>query len=71
MFCVYCGKEIEDGSRFCPYCGASVQIEQENTAHGGSAVSTDLEKDKYLKKEKLEVVIVLAVTALILIYEMF
>ena len=71
MFCVYCGKEIEDGSRFCPYCGASVQIEQENTAHGGSAVSNDLEKDKYLKKEKLEVVIVLAVTALILIYEMF
>lgn len=71
MFCVYCGKEIEDGSRFCPYCGANVQIEQENTAHRGSAVSNDLEKEKYLKKEKLEVVIVLAVTALILIYEMF
>ena len=51
MFCVYCGKEIEDGSRFCPYCGASVQIEQENTAHGGSAVSNDLEKEKYLKKK--------------------
>lgn len=53
MFCVYCGKEIEDGSRFCPYCGASVQIEQENTAHGGSAVSNDLEKGKVLKKRKI------------------
>lgn len=21
MFCNYCGKQIEDGSKFCPYCG--------------------------------------------------
>ena len=24
MFCVQCGKKIEDESRFCPYCGAEV-----------------------------------------------
>ena len=24
MFCINCGKQLEDGSRFCPYCGAKV-----------------------------------------------
>ena len=24
MFCVYCGKEISNESRFCPYCGANI-----------------------------------------------
>ncbi len=24
MFCVQCGKEIDNSSRFCPYCGSSV-----------------------------------------------
>lgn len=26
MFCVKCGKEIKDGSKFCPECGAPVEI---------------------------------------------
>lgn len=25
MFCMYCGKEIPDGSRFCLYCGRSFE----------------------------------------------
>lgn len=25
MFCNYCGKEIEDNSKFCPGCGAALQ----------------------------------------------
>ena len=24
MYCIYCGKEIENGSKFCSYCGKSV-----------------------------------------------
>lgn len=24
MFCINCGMQLEDGSRFCPYCGAKV-----------------------------------------------
>lgn len=24
MFCINCGKQLEEGSRFCPYCGAKV-----------------------------------------------
>ena len=24
MFCLNCGKEISDGSKFCPYCGAKI-----------------------------------------------
>ena len=24
MFCINCGKQLEEGSRFCPYCGARV-----------------------------------------------
>ena len=25
MKCMYCGKEIPDGSKFCPFCGASLE----------------------------------------------
>ncbi len=27
MFCFFCGKEINDGSRFCPYCGKGLTAE--------------------------------------------
>ena len=26
MFCMNCGKEIEDGSKFCPYCGSAQAV---------------------------------------------
>ncbi len=26
MFCVKCGREIENDSKFCPYCGANTNI---------------------------------------------
>ena len=35
MFCVQCGKKIEDESRFCPYCGAEV--------HGKSSTNEQTE----------------------------
>ena len=24
MFCIFCGKEIEDNSKFCAYCGGVI-----------------------------------------------
>ena len=27
MFCVHCGKEISEESKFCPYCGASIPVQ--------------------------------------------
>lgn len=29
MFCKYCGKEIENDSKFCPFCGSQVEPEEE------------------------------------------
>ena len=29
MFCTYCGKQLEDGSRFCQYCGKSLAAQSE------------------------------------------
>jgi len=26
MFCLNCGKQIPDGSKFCPYCGAKIEV---------------------------------------------
>ena len=26
MYCVHCGKEIEDNSNFCPFCGTKVYV---------------------------------------------
>lgn len=25
MFCINCGKQINDGSKFCPECGAKIE----------------------------------------------
>lgn len=42
MFCVYCGKELEENTKFCPYCGQAAEGEPGKT---GDAVFAE-------KKEK-------------------
>ena len=33
MFCIYCGKEIDDDQVFCPFCGKRVEEEVDETTH--------------------------------------
>ena len=73
MFCEYCGKEISNDSRFCPHCGASIGNNErvindsdDNTYTADVKMQEQL-KEEYLKKEKIEVFMVLAVTAVIII----
>lgn len=44
MFCINCGKQLEDGSRFCPYCGAKVPetgSSPQPSAPGGAGAPAD------------------------------
>lgn len=43
MFCVKCGKEIQDNSGFCPHCGASVtQLNENSTPFGTDNAADDV-----------------------------
>lgn len=73
MFCVYCGKEISNESRFCPYCGANIDNKGSTiNATNNNTYTEDMIKEQqkveYLKKEKIEVIAVLAITAVIIIF---
>lgn len=73
MFCVYCGKEISNESRFCPYCGANIgnkgsTINVTNNNTYTEDMIKEQQKAEYLKKEKIEVIAVLAITAVIIIF---
>lgn len=37
MICMYCGKEIEDGTAFCPYCGKSTAAVSEAAPAAGKS----------------------------------
>lgn len=39
MFCIYCGKEINDTSQFCPHCGQKVSPETKEIIPAGDALS--------------------------------
>lgn len=41
MFCINCGKEIPDDSRFCPFCGTGVSVGVGSTANPTAAASAD------------------------------
>ena len=73
MFCVYCGKEISNESRFCPYCGANIgnkgsTINATNNNTYTEDMIKEQQKAEYLKKEKIEVIAVVAITAGIIIF---
>ncbi|KAB4839032.1 zinc-ribbon domain-containing protein [Pseudoflavonifractor sp. BIOML-A6] len=40
MFCRYCGKELEDGSRFCRHCGNQIESER--------LIAEDVRNDEHL-----------------------
>lgn len=65
MFCKYCGKQVEEGSRFCGYCGKEVgsgvtknpeqrgtktKYEKEALTFGTSNVQTNRKWSKRMKK---------------------
>lgn len=68
MFCAKCGREIENDSKFCPYCGANTNINLEKNIVDSVQ---EQRKRKYLRREKIEVVMVLAITAIFLLYNVF
>lgn len=35
MFCLNCGKELEDGMQFCPSCGRRVDFSEERCKRAG------------------------------------
>ena len=41
MFCVHCGKELEENTKFCPYCGKAAEGEPGKT---GDAVFAEKKK---------------------------
>ena len=48
MFCVNCGKEIRDGSKFCPYCGAK---DEAGIPAQGAAPQVETKSAREVKKE--------------------
>lgn len=60
MFCINCGKELEDSSRFCKYCG----MEQ----HGSAAQYNNTQKKKPNKFAKPVIITAIAFIALIALY---
>ncbi len=39
MFCVHCGKEIENGATFCSYCGGSQEVKTEKATEENGVLS--------------------------------
>jgi len=52
MFCIYCGKEIADDSKFCPSCGEKLEPANEENCE---QLSEPLQKDTVQMGEKSEV----------------
>ncbi len=58
MFCVYCGKKINDEANFCPYCGAklktAVQDNKETTNDKKKKLTIEAVENALLKSQKPE-----------------
>jgi DNA-directed RNA polymerase subunit RPC12/RpoP len=50
MYCLNCGKELQDGSKFCPYCGSKTEsTERVMISEMKSTQFPDANNQKYLK----------------------
>ena len=71
MFCIKCGKEIPEATKFCPYCGVDVSnsANEESIASETSNESREesLNKKKSINKTIIVVAIIAAVAAIVIV----
>ena len=64
MFCMSCGKQLEDNSKFCPYCGATVE---EAAAPAAQTVNEAAEKPAKKPGKKFPVGLIAAVAVIAIV----
>ena len=64
MFCMSCGKQLEDNSKFCPYCGATVE---EAAAPAAQTVNEAAEKPAKKPSKKFPVGLIAAVAVIAIV----
>lgn len=50
MICKYCGKQIEDNSKFCPYCGKELSSTSTDKFEKVTANSSQMTENESLQK---------------------
>ena len=51
MFCKYCGKELEEGTKFCPYCG---KMQEESAVNDSVALQNGINPNTIQPSNKLD-----------------
>ena len=51
MFCKYCGKELEEGTKFCPYCG---KMQEDSAVNDSVAAQNGINPNKIQPGNKLD-----------------
>ena len=68
MYCIHCGKEIDENSKFCQYCGQAVASDKDNNAIDTPVVNNVCAETLASKlKNKKWIFVVCGVLAIILI----
>ena len=50
MFCIKCGKENTDDSKFCRYCGANLDFDEVNNKNAEENSVNEFDNNKTLSK---------------------
>lgn len=66
MYCIKCGKQVEESWKNCPNCGASLESEKENEQTIVTREGAHVEAKKFFSKNKI-LLIVLAVAIVVII----
>ena len=51
MFCKYCGKELEEGTKFCPYCG---KMQEDSAVNDSVAAQNGINPNTIQPSNKLD-----------------